>query len=421
MAKSTNEVTPNQFAFNFLVGILSILTAIFLYFIFKDYQSFKESPSHIPLFLPYYIIIVLYVFVYEGFENLEFDAMFHRTKRLQKTFLFISQSISVLLVGIAIYLVFNEFLHLFLSAEVNLKNVPKGQFYYSILISITAIFLIFSSVCVLFSELIFKNDEIFERIGTIFIVSLVGFGVHTYLQHSFYDGYSSYISNLTTRMESYLAAFAIISLGLLIFNFVFLLVKHKKNIEDSKKLKQQLESNFVQRIDYSNKFTHITKFDKYGLALTRIEKEFDGKKDREFYGIINRFGEEILPNKYYFAPYNIPYYKNYPLIIVSELETNKMGVIDIYGTWIIETDKQSISFPNQANPSNETWHSHEKYLSLDDGSLLDLDDMVLVVKDWDSGVTEKTDRGFNHIYNAFYLNRLYQRINMTIVSVTIKD
>ena len=222
-------------------------------------------------------------------------------------------------------------------------------------------------------------------------------------------------------MEIYSVIFAIISLILLIFNFAFLLIKHKKNIEETNQLKKQLETSFVNRTDYSKKYTHVSKFDKYGLALTRIEKEFDGKKDREFYGIINRFGEEILPNKYYFGPYNIPYHKNCPLIIVEELESGKNGVIDIYGNWIIEADKYSISFPNRTNPSSEIWESHDKYLSFGDSSLIDVNDMVLVVQDWDSGITEKTEVGFINTYKAYYLNIFYQKIEMKIVSVMIKD
>ena len=157
MAKKDKEVSPIQFVFNFLVGILSILTVVLLFLLFKDYQGFKESTSHVPTFLPYYILIVLYISINEGFEYLEYDTMVHGTRSPKKTYLIISQIISALLVGIAIYFAFSDFLRLFSNLKINLKNIPEGQLSYSIMISATTLFFIFSSVCLFFSEFIFKT------------------------------------------------------------------------------------------------------------------------------------------------------------------------------------------------------------------------------------------------------------------------
>jgi hypothetical protein len=56
--------------------------------------------------------------------------------------------------------------------------------------------------------------------------------------------------------------------------------------------------------------------------MTRINKEFEGR-EKDFYGIIDRFGNEILPAKYHFRDFSqIPYFKHFPLIIVDEPETN---------------------------------------------------------------------------------------------------
>lgn len=155
--------------------------------------------------------------------------------------------------------------------------------------------------------------------------------------------------------------------------------------------------------------------------MTRINKEVEGR-EKDFYGIINRFGNEILPPKYHFRNYSeIPYYKNYKLIIADDLETGKTGVIDIYGNWIIELDKQSIHFPNRTNPSSETWESHEKYVSIDNSTLLDVTDMVIVAQDYENEITQKTEQGFITEYDGYYLNKQFERVKIKIVRVMITD
>jgi hypothetical protein len=45
--------------------------------------------------------------------------------------------------------------------------------------------------------------------------------------------------------------------------------------------------------------------------------------------------------------------------------------------------------------------------------------MVIVIKDWDSSIEEKTNQGFDTTYNGYYLNKFYEKIKMKIVWVTI--
>ena len=243
---------PLKFLLNFKVWVLLILTGIFIFLVIKEHFSFEADPKHIPTFLPYYILFVLYFLVYEQFESLSFQTSYysivHETKKYSRNFLVITQIISIVLAIIAISFIYKDVSKLLIVSITNLKIAfGSNQFLFSTLSSLTTIFFVFSSICLLFPSGLLKSNDSFEKIGTLLIIIIAGFIVQTYFQHSFLDNFSSYVTNLKDEMTEYTIIFAIISLILLILNFAKLFINVQKNTHAIVKLKNETEIDFVKK------------------------------------------------------------------------------------------------------------------------------------------------------------------------------
>lgn len=358
--------------FDFRLFLLIGLVGTFIYQLNDDFTLLNSTPTQIPFLLKYVLIFtaITIVFISYGFweneiQNKIASILIPMIVLVSSFFLKKQDFIGAL---------FNKSYFGTIRSGISSEINSWGDFFTAYIMLPTTIFLfvifLFSSILLIInlggffgSSKGYINFKLVLFISGIFILIVtIGILTHYFVQQSFNENFKSYLTQELEYWQRSVAYFAVITLIMIVTNTLNQASLLNDKLEEIEDIKQKLENEYLKKPNYYKNFDRVSSFDKYGLAVTRINKTMNNS-EYPHYGLINRFGDIILDNnfqlyKYYddYRPYT--YLKHHKLIIVSEIGKNRMGVVDIYGNWIIDLKEQNVEYPNIKNPSNDAYESH---------------------------------------------------------------